>query len=159
MSSNGNSVIWFILIVLIIYLGYHFTPYQVPESRILSNAGTEVSVRADPSGHFIFHGHINGQRVNFLYDTGATLISIPEEIANKLGLQRGARAEFNTANGKSIGYLTVLREVKVGDITMKNVQGSISTGFKGNKILLGMSFLNNVESTRYKGQLTLRVRQ
>lgn len=159
MSSDKSSLIWLIMISLIIYLGYQFTPHQMPKSRILSNVGTEVSVQADLSGHFIFHGHINGSRVNFLYDTGATLISIPEKIADQLGLKRGRRAEFSTANGKSIGYLTVLREVKVGEITMRNVQASISTGLKGNKILLGMSFLNNVESTRYKGQLTLRVRQ
>ncbi len=159
MSSDKSSLIWLIMISLIIYLGYQFTPHQMPESKTLSNVGTEVSVRADLSGHFIFHGQINGSRVNFLYDTGATLVSIPEKIANELGLQKGRRAEFSTANGKSIGYLTVLREVKVGDITMRNVPASISTGLKGNKILLGMSFLNNVESTRYKGQLTLRVRE
>ncbi len=159
MESRSNTLIWVFLLLIIGYNIYAFSPYQEPKSRILSNHNTEVMVKSDERGHYTFTGQINGKRVYFLFDTGATTIAIPPQIAKKIGLIKGVEYYSNTANGKALSYATVLREVKVGDITMSNVEGSIATGLKGNKVLLGMSFLKHVEMTQFKGTLKLRVVQ
>ncbi|MGH1350596.1 MAG: retropepsin-like aspartic protease family protein [Methyloligellaceae bacterium] len=159
MESKSNNILWVFLIGLIAYLMYNFSPYQKPTSKILSNLNTEVTVKADPQGHYIFTGEINGKKVFFLFDTGATSVAIPPKIANKLGVVRGTKYYSHTANGKALSYATNLNEVKVGDIRMRDVQGSIATGMKGNYVLLGMSFLRHVEITQFKGTLKLRVRQ
>ncbi len=159
METKSNRILWMLLLGLFAYLIYNFSLYQTPSSKILSDLNTEVTVKADTLGHYIFKGQINGKDVYFLFDTGATTVAIPPKIAQKLGVSRGAQYYSHTANGKALSYSTLLREVKVGDITMRDVQGSIATGMTGNYILLGMSFLRHVEITQFKGTLKLRVRQ
>ena len=54
--------------------------------------------------------------MTFLVDTGATLVSIPEAMADRLGLVREAPIGLQTAAGPVQGYLTRLEEVRLGDI-------------------------------------------
>ena len=61
-----------------------------------------------------------------------------------------------TANGAAISYAAQLDSVSVGDIIMHNVSAGISPGFKGNEILLGMSFLKHIEFTQRGNTLILR---
>ncbi len=159
MDSTTNTLVWIFFLGAIAYLGFHFSPYQIPQSQIVQGRNTVVTVKADPNGHFVFRGEINDKKVYFLYDTGATTVAVPEKLANKMGLRKGAVQYTQTANGRAISYSTILKKVKVGDIVMTNVLGSISPGFKGNQVLLGMSFLNNIEISQYRGTLKLKARQ
>ncbi|MEM7620578.1 MAG: retropepsin-like aspartic protease [Pseudomonadota bacterium] len=151
------NFLWLIFIAIICYLLVIFTPFQVPETKVVNNAA-EVTVRADPRGHFLFHGEINDHRVNFFYDTGATLIVIPEPIAKRLGLRKGRQVYSITANGRAVGYETNLKSVRVGNIEIRNVEGRISPSYKSNTVLLGLSFLNHIEIQQAKGLLTLRAK-
>jgi len=108
------------------------------------NGDREIVLQRNRYGHYVATGKINGQSVNFLLDTGATLVAIPEHIAKKLNLRKGRGFQTETANGLSQSYATRLDSVALGDIVMTNVQGSISTGMDFDEILLGMSFLKNL---------------
>lgn len=157
MKVIKSNFLWLVFGIALSYLVYIFTPFQIPETKVVNN-NAEVTVQADSRGHFLFHGEINGQRVNFFYDTGATLIVIPEKIAEDLGLRKGRQVYANTANGRAVGYETMLKQVKVGNIELTNVEARISPGYKSNTVLLGLSFLNHVEISQYQGVLTLRTR-
>jgi len=119
------------------------------------NGDREIVLKRNRYGHYVATGKINGQSVNFLLDTGATLVAIPEHIAKKLNLRKGTGFQTETANGLSQSYATRLDSVALGDIVMTNVQGSISTGMEFDEILLGMSFLKHLNMNQQGKTLIL----
>jgi len=128
-------------------------PNRVVESQRLGER-IEVVLQSDRQGHFVATGGINGREVVFLVDTGATLVSIPEALADRLGLVREAPIGLQTAAGPVQGYLTRLDEVRLGDIVRRDVRAAINPGHH-DTVLLGMSFLRNLELTQRDGQLTV----
>ena len=121
-----------------------------------SSAGS-VTLTADSRGHYVTLGQINGNTIQLLVDTGATLIALPSSDARRLGINylNGQRGYTETANGKATAYRITLDTVKIGDITLHNVDAVVMEG-DGLKIaLLGMSFLNRTEMNRDGQSLTL----
>ncbi|WP_220338293.1 retropepsin-like aspartic protease family protein [Wenzhouxiangella sediminis] len=125
---------------------------QVQSQRV--GGGVEVVLDSDRQGHFIASGAINGRDVTFLVDTGATLVSVPEDMADELGLERMARIGLETAAGPVTGWMTRIDEVRLGEIVQRDVRAAISPG-RSETILLGMSFLRDLEMTQSDGQLRL----
>jgi len=119
------------------------------------NGDREIVLKRNRYGHYVATGKINDQSVNFLLDTGATLVAIPEHIAKKLNLRKGREFQTETANGLSQSYATRLDSVALGDIVMTNVKGSISTGMEFDEILLGMSFLKHLNMSQQGKTLIL----
>ncbi len=107
-------------------------------------------------GHFVTTGSINGISVQFLVDTGATVVAMSADEAKRLGLnfQAGQKAMVMTANGAVPSYRVKLDSVKVGDINLTNVDGMVVPASMG-VVLLGMSFLNRTEMKRDGDQMTL----
>lgn len=121
-----------------------FEKVTTPNAHVVQatpNSGP-VTLKRNRAGHFEAPGEINGEAVTFLLDTGATYVSVPSDLAARLGLEPGRRAWFNTANGRVEGSLTQLDEVRLGGLQAVDVQGSISPGMERDIVLLGMSFLN-----------------
>lgn len=116
----------------------------------------EVKLAGNRQGHFVASGMINDLPVQFMLDTGATDVSIPVAIANRLTLRRGAPVQINTANGRSEGYRTQLDQVKLGDIVLRDVRAVVAPGFEGDQVLLGMSALRQLEFTQRGGNMLLR---
>jgi aspartyl protease family protein len=125
---------------------------QVASSRV--DGGIEVVLESDRQGHFIASGAINGRDVTFLVDTGATLVSVPEDLADQLGLERMARIGLETAAGPVTGWMTRIDEVRLGQIVQREVRAAISPG-RSDTVLLGMSFLRDLEMSQSDGRLTL----
>lgn len=116
----------------------------------------EVKLVGNGQGHFVADGQINGQPVNFMLDTGATDVSIPAGLAERLNLEKGAPVTLSTANGRSQGYRTRLEQLKLGDIVLHDVRALVAPGLSGNQVLLGMSALKQLEFTQRGGTLLLR---
>jgi len=125
---------------------------QVQSQRV--GEGIEVVLESDRQGHFIATGAINGREVTFLVDTGATLVSVPEGRADELGLAKMAPIGLQTAAGPVSGWLTRIDEVRLGDIVQRDVRAAISPG-RSDTILLGMSFLRELEMSQSDGRLRL----
>ena len=121
-----------------------------------SSGVTEVHLQRNRLGHYVTAGTINNRDVTFLLDTGATGVAIPASIAKQIGLKRGRPIATRTANGTATSFLTQLDEVSVGGITVRDVGATIAPGLRGNEILLGMSFLKNIEFTQRGDTLILR---
>ena len=121
-----------------------------------SNDVIEVQLASNRYNHYIVDGTINGRKVTFLLDTGATHVAIPVHLAKKLGLQRGYRHQVMTANGIAEAFATQINTLTIGDILLRDIRASINPSITGNEILLGMSALKQIEFTQRGDQLTLR---
>ena len=116
----------------------------------------EVVLQSSRYGHYIASGHINNKPVVFLVDTGASFVSVPAKLAEKLKLKKGLSYQTHTAAGVVTVYETRLDEVSIGDIKLYDVKASINPHNPDDEILLGMSFLRRLEVIHKDGQLTIR---
>jgi aspartyl protease family protein len=101
---------------------------------------------------------INGAAsVRFLVDTGASVVSIGADDARRAGINylAGQRAYSQTASGLAPIYRVKLDTLKIGDITIYNVDAAVHTSGQLPIGLLGMSFLNRMEMKRDGAMLTL----
>ena len=115
-----------------------------------SSSAQSATLTADPQGHFLVDGQINGGPVRFLVDTGATTVSLSAADARRLGIdyRKGQTSLMGTANGMAVAYRVKLDTVRVGDIVTSNVEASVLEGNQIPFALLGMSFLNRMEMKR-----------
>lgn len=143
-----------VLAGLIFFVSYDFI-YQNPESSMQSDGGIVVQLKQDRDGHYYIKGIINGQKVNFLLDTGATSVSVPEHLAKELSMKRGRIVMLHTANGTVHGYDSYIETLSIGGIERRNVAAVISPGMTGDQILLGMSFLKRMSFTQADRVLTI----
>jgi len=114
---------------------------------------------ADGQGHFFTPGSINGESMRFLVDTGATFISMGAGDARRarIDLNKGTPGMTMTANGMAKVWRVRLANVKVGNITLHDVDATVHQHDMP-IVLLGMSFLNRMEMRRDGTALTLTQR-
>lgn len=126
---------------------------------LTGDEGGKIVLNADAQGHFYATGTVNGVSVRFLVDTGATMISLGASDARRMGLDpaRGVRGMTNTANGQAMVTKVQLDTVRIGDITVNNVDALIHQSDLP-MALLGMSFLNRMDMQRNGSILTLKKR-
>ena len=127
-----------------------------PEPTTVSDAsgGRAVVLERNRQGHYVATARIDGLPVEVMLDTGATRVSIPETLARRLKLRRGPPIATSTANGAITTYDTVLDSVQLGDIRLNHVRASINP--HSDHVLLGMSFLKQLEFTQRGDTLILR---
>lgn len=165
-QPNSSMAKWFMIaawcigIALITYvfadvLERQYNPNQAPQTRS-SGGNTEVILQRNRAGHYVANGIINDEAVVFLLDTGATSVSIPAHLAARLQLTPGRTAYAQTANGVVAVSQTQIDSISLGGIQLRNVAANLNPGMQGNEILLGMSFLKQVEFTQKGNTLILR---
>jgi aspartyl protease family protein len=116
---------------------------------------------SDGRGHFFATAAVNGAPVRFLVDTGASVVTLSSADAKRAGIayRSGDKALLQTANGAVPAYRVKLDTVRLGEITLNNVDGVVVEGdVLGGVALLGMSFLNRTEMRRDGDSMTLRRR-
>jgi len=117
-------------------------------------APSAVMVPADASGHYFVKVAINGTQVRMMIDTGATGVVLSREDARRAGINpqpSDFTAQTSTANGIVSVAPTVLKEVVVGEILVRDVPAIVhpDTRFQGS--LLGMSFLSRLSQFEVTG--------
>jgi len=125
-----------------------------------NGGGNSMVLSPDSNGHYSVAGEINGVAVRMMLDTGATLVSIPASMADRMGIDyrnKGRRAVTNTAAGTAPVWIVKLDKVKVGDMEFSSVDGSINEAGL-NVILLGNSVLKRLDMKTESGTLTLTKR-
>jgi aspartyl protease family protein len=127
--------------------------------RTPSSAPPRVVLPADGRGHHLADGEVNGARVRFLVDTGATAVAIPTALARRIGLDlaQAPRVRVSTANGTTIAWRVRLDTVSLGPMTMHQVDALVQDGI-GEVALLGMSFLSRTDMVREGDRLVLTKR-
>lgn len=152
-NKTTIAIIWIALLVATTLIFNHVledinNPNQQLTVSINEQGQKEIVLERNRYGHYVATGKINGQSVEFLLDTGATLVAIPEHIARQLNLKKGRAFQSQTANGTSQSYTTMIDTLALGAIVMTNVPASISSGMEFDEILLGMSFLKHLQLTQ-----------
>lgn len=140
------------------WLGEQRNPNQSVETIVTAGGAREVVLKQNRYGHYVASGHINGVQATFLLDTGATDISVPADLADEAGLEAGPAARAQTAAGVITTRMTRIDRVELGGIVLKDVRAHINPRMRGHEVLLGMSFLRQLEFTQRGEELTLRQR-
>lgn len=125
----------------------------------LGGSGRRVTLLADGRGHFVGSGTINGRSMDFLVDTGASMVGIGRPDADRLGLnyQKGQPVRLSTANGIAQGWRIKLDSVRIGDVEVFGVE-AIVTPQPMPFVLLGNSFLTEFQMTRMNDRMVLEKR-
>ncbi len=122
----------------------------------VNSSDAEVILKRNREGHYVAAGKINNEPVTFLLDTGATQVALSQDLASRLNLEKLAPVRVQTANGITHANATRLQSVRLGSIEIANVGALITPGMRGDTVLLGMSFLKQLEFTQRGEQLILR---
>ena len=122
-----------------------------------STVASSVTLYADSAGHFFSEGWINGAKLKFLVDTGATTVAMNSGDARYAGIdfRKGQPVQMQTANGVAKGYRVVLNTLKIGSLTLHQVDAVVLEGGSPPMVLLGMSALNRLDMKRAGIALTL----
>ena len=125
---------------------------------VQEQAGEELRVRQASDGHFWVDAELNGERVRFLVDSGATTTSISRAVAERAGIvpSSGFPAMVQTANGVVAVQRGRAGTLRVGTIERRDVGVHISEAF-GEMNVIGMNFLSSLSSWGVEGRtLVLR---
>lgn len=113
-----------------------------------------LTIPRDARGHFQTEGRIDGQRIGFMVDTGASVIALNETSAAQFGL-RPARGDYTaavtTANGTIRAARTRLPMVDVGGLVVRDVDAMVLPDGALSENLLGLSFLSRLKRFEYAG--------
>jgi aspartyl protease family protein len=119
----------------------------------------EVIVNRRLSGEFAVAARVNGARVTFLFDTGASVVVLTAADARRAGIDTTGLSfdvPVTTANGSALAAETRLDTIVVGPIVMHNVRALVARSGALEESLLGMSFLERLKSyTVERGRLIL----
>lgn len=121
----------------------------------------ELAIPRSDGGHYLVVGLVNGERVRFLIDTGASDTVLSPADAQRLGISPGS-LRFDrlaeTANGTGYGAAWTADRLEVGGIRLTDFPVTVNQAPMSTS-LLGMSFLNRLEAFEFRGgQLILKWR-
>ena len=92
-----HATVW-LLLALGLFLGVQ-TWQQREQATRFQVDGQALEIRRAADGHYHWPGTINGHRVEFLVDTGATSTAIPLALAQALSLPLLGTVQSQTAGG------------------------------------------------------------
>jgi aspartyl protease family protein len=128
----------------------------------LVGQGGEVIIGRRLGGEFLISAKVNNSTANFLFDTGASTVVIRAQDAKKMGIEPAALdydVRVTTANGAAMAAETRLDQLSVGPIVVHNVRALIARPGALSENLLGMSFLERLDSySVQRDRLVLKAR-
>jgi aspartyl protease family protein len=160
------ALLW-IVVALMLVLGYTYrfelrdVSEQVLAEFIPGHAvskGRTVEIARSGSGSFSLAMQDNGARVPMVLDTGASSVVLTQEAAKAAGLPLEVlnySVNVDTANGRARAAPVTLDRVSIGGITERSVPALIAQPGQLRMSLLGMSFLNRLESWEVRGERLL----
>jgi len=129
------------------------------EPREPNTSGRSLMLESDRQGHFQVEARVEGRFVDFVVDTGASLVVLRESSAAQAGIRpqpRDYTAVAVTANGKIKAARATIERIEVGGITVYDVPAMVLPDEALAKNLLGVSFLSRLKRYEYaNGRLVL----
>lgn len=113
-----------------------------------------VTVPRDSRGHFQTEGRVDGHRLGFMVDTGASVIALNETSAAQIGvrpLRSDYTANVSTANGSVKAARTRLAMVDIGGLVVRDVDALVLPDAALSENLLGLSFLSKLKRFEFAG--------
>jgi aspartyl protease family protein len=114
--------------------------------------GRETRIPMAIDGHFWVEGRINGKKVKFLIDSGATMTTIDRETAIEAGVPVSLRPNQLVRTGNGIIRVSTgsARELKVGGIRRTDL--GVQVADNDNLNVLGMIFLSSLSRWGVEGR-------
>jgi aspartyl protease family protein len=164
-----ESVLIWLLIVTLLALGYTYR-FELRDvgDRVLAefipgraaSKGRTVEIARGSGGGFSVTTQVNGARIAMVLDTGASAVVLTQEAAKAAGLPLEVLSysvNVETANGRTRAAPVTLDRVSIGGITERSVAALVAQPGQLRVSLLGMSFLNRLESWQVRGdRLSMR---
>jgi len=127
---------------------------SLPAETVAQSGLRSLSIPRDGRGHFATEGRIDGQRVAFMIDTGASVVALNESSAARFGLhptQGDYKATVTTANGTVKAAPTRLAKLDIGGLVVRDVDALVLQDEALSENLLGLSFLSKLKRFEYAG--------
>lgn len=123
------------------------------------SSGRSLSIDADRRGHFKVDARIEGRHIDFMVDTGASLVILRESDAAQIGI-RPMHSDYtrnvSTANGQAKAASAKIDRIEIGGITVYDVQALVMPDEALWQNLLGMTFLSRLKRYEYaNGRMVL----
>jgi aspartyl protease family protein len=162
-SHALESILIWVVVVLLLMLGYtyRFELHDVGERMLAelipgraATRGQTVEIARGGGGSFSVGTQVNGARIAMVLDTGASAVVLTQEAARAAGLPLEVlnySVNVDTANGRARAAPVTLDRVSIGGITERSVPALIAQAGQLRTSLLGMSFLNRLESWEVRG--------
>ncbi|RYE42889.1 MAG: TIGR02281 family clan AA aspartic protease [Hyphomicrobiales bacterium] len=132
------------------------SPFENPAAEAGRRSHT---IAKDTRGHFQTNGRVDGRRLDFMVDTGASVIALTESSAAQVGI-RPLRSDYNapvsTANGTVKAARARLASVDIGGLEVRDVDAMVLPDNVLSENLLGLSYLSRLRRFEYSnGRLVL----
>jgi aspartyl protease family protein len=112
------------------------------------------TIAKDPRGHFSTDGRVDGRRLAFMVDTGASVIALRASSAAQIGI-RPSRSDYNapvsTANGIVKAARARLMNVDIGGLEVRDVDAMVLPDEVLSENLLGLSYLSRLRRFEFAG--------
>ena len=129
-------------------------PASAPDASARS-----VGIARNAQGHFDVDGRVNGRRIDFMVDTGASVVALTARDAARLGIHPSRNAfvvDVKTANGTVRAAPARLDVVEIGGLELRDVAALVLPDNSLSDNLLGLSFLSRLHRFEYSdGKLVL----
>jgi clan AA aspartic protease (TIGR02281 family) len=146
-----------------LWITYENLPVQMTAGSLTGTPSQDVTglkpanvaeIRRGRANDFSVTGTVNGARVMLVVDTGASAVVLSHEAAVAAGLKVGElrySADVSTANGRSAAARVMLDRITIGGITERSIPALVAQKGALSTSLLGMTFLNRLESWGVRG--------
>jgi aspartyl protease family protein len=130
-----------------------------PAVTVAQATARTLSISPDTRGHFATDGRIDGQRINFMVDTGASVVALNETSDASFGLRPvpgDYTSRVTTANGTIRAARARIAMIELGGLTVRDVDALVLPDESLSENLLGLSFLSKLKRFEYaNGRLML----
>jgi len=119
-----------------------------------ASSGRTVSIDKDRNGHFQTEARVDGNYLDFMVDTGATVIALKERDAARIGIHPAPgdyTANVSTANGPAKAARARLASIEIGGVRVRDVDALVMPDGMLDQNLLGMAFLSRLKRFEYSG--------
>jgi aspartyl protease family protein len=152
-------------LVLVVAYSYRFELHAVADrvlvvlvpGHVVSHGRTAEFGRAN-DGDFSVAAQINGARVEMVLDTGASSVVLTRDDAKAAGLPLEVlkyTVNIDTANGRARAAPVTLDRIAIGGVEERSIEALVAQPGQLKTSLLGMSFLNRLQSWEVSGDRLL----
>ena len=146
--------VW-LLVGAVVFVAIQWWQHRAQQTRFQVSAGT-LEIRRSDDGHYHWPGRINGRRVDFLIDTGATGTAIPAALADDLKLEPLGTVRSSTAGGVVTGQIVRADVELQGGVKVERLQ-IVALPKLGDSPLLGMDVLGKLHWQQRDGVLRIEL--
>jgi len=162
MQAITAAMLWVVIgLTLVVVYSYRFELHNVADHVLVAlvpgyvvSHGRNVEIGRNSAGDFAIAAQINGARVAMVLDTGASAVVLTHDDAKAAGLPLEVlnyTVNIDTANGRTRAAPVTLDRLAIGGLTERSVEALVVQPGQLKMSLLGMSFLNRLQSFEVSG--------